>query len=89
MQAFLVLFMLPVAIGVVAELLFRDTSRATLAATITAPLVVFLCLKLLDPSGTWNWLATLLFSPLAIALALAAVLFCFGRSQVPKRSHSS
>ncbi len=87
MQALLVLFVLPVLVGVAAELLFRDTTRATLVATAFSPLLIFVCLRSLDPGGTWNWLATLLFSPLAIALALATVLFCFGRSQIPKRHH--
>jgi hypothetical protein len=49
---------------------------------------MYLCLHTFDPTGTWNWLATLLVSPLVIALALASVLFCFGRP--PKRGrHSS
>ncbi|HEY2862278.1 MAG TPA: hypothetical protein VGK37_01485 [Casimicrobiaceae bacterium] len=79
MRAFLVLFVLPVLIGVASERLFRDTTRATLAATLAAPLLMYLCLDVFDPTGTWNWLATLLVSPLVIALALASVLFCFGR----------
>ena len=83
MRAFIVLFVLPVLIGIVSEKLFRDTTRATLAATLAAPAVMYLCLHTFDPTGTWNWLATLLVSPLVIALALASVLFCFGRP--PKR----
>lgn len=85
MQAFVVLFVLPVLIGLAAQRLFRDTTRATFAATLAAPLVMYVSLHELDPTGTWNWLATLLASPLVIALALATVLFCFGRSQLPKR----
>ncbi|MGH8851961.1 MAG: hypothetical protein ACREYD_13285 [Casimicrobiaceae bacterium] len=88
MQAFIVLIVLPVLIGWASGRLFRDTTRATFAATLAAPLVIYLCLHELDPGGTWNWLATLLVSPLVIALALAAVLLCLGRSRVPKRPRS-
>lgn len=85
MQAFIVLFVFPVLIGLACQRLFSDTTKATFAATLAAPLVMYVCLHGLDPTGTWNWLATLLVSPLVIALALATVLFCFGRPQVPKR----
>ena len=85
MEPLFVLILLPVLIGVAAEMYFRDTLRASAVATILAPTVVYFCLTTLDPGGTWNWLATLLFSPLAIALALAAVMVCFGRAQVRKR----
>ena len=85
MEPLVVLIVLPVLIGVASEVYFRDTTRASLVATIVAPTVVYFCLTTLDPGGTWNWLATLLVSPLAIALALAAVMVCFGRPQVRKR----
>ncbi|MGH8713747.1 MAG: hypothetical protein ACREYB_07055 [Casimicrobiaceae bacterium] len=85
MQAFIVLIVLPVLIGLASGRLFRDTTRATLAATLAAPLVMYACLRELDPTGSWNWLATLLVSPLVIAVALAAVLFYLGRSQLPRR----
>jgi hypothetical protein len=88
MRAFVVLFVLPVLIGIASERLFRDTTRATLAATLAAPAVMYLCLHVFDPTGTWNWLATLLVSPLVIALALASVLFCFGRPPKRRREHS-
>lgn len=78
MQPFAVLIVLPVLVGVSAELLFRDTSRASLAAAVVSALSVYTCLRLLDPDGTWNWLATFLVSPLAIAFSLATVLTCFG-----------
>jgi hypothetical protein len=80
-----VLILLPVLIGVAAEMYFRDTVRASAVATVLSPSVVYFCLIKLDPGGTWNWLATLLVSPLAIALALAAVMVCFGRAQVRRR----
>jgi hypothetical protein len=78
MEPFAVLIVLPVIVGVAAELLFRDTSRASLAAAVTSSLCVYACLKLLDPDGRWNGLATFLVSPLAIAFSLATVLTCFG-----------
>ena len=81
----LVLILLPVLIGVAAEVLFRDALRASLAATLVAPVLVYLCLIGLDPGGTWNWLASLLVAPLAMALALAAVMVCFGRIHARKR----
>jgi len=84
-EPLLVLFLLPVAIGVGAEVLFRDTLRASLAASLLAPVLVFLCITRLDPDGAWNWLASLLFAPLAMALALAAVMACFGRIHARKR----
>ena len=87
MEPLVVLFVLPVVIGIVAEALLRDTSRASCVATFASPLVVYLCLMYRDPDGTWNWLATLLISPLAIALALAAVMVCFGRAHVRRHPH--
>lgn len=85
MEALVVLFVLPVLIGVASVALFRDSSRASCVATFVAPLAVFCCLNSLDPDGEWNWLATLLVSPLAIAFALAAMMSRYGRSQVRKR----
>lgn len=85
MEALVVLFVLPVLIGVASVALFRDSSRASCVATVVAPLAVFCCLNSLDPDGRWNWLATLLVSPLAIAFALAAMMIRYGRSQVRKR----
>jgi hypothetical protein len=80
-----VLIVLPILIGIVSELVFRDTNHASLAAALGTTFVVFLCLRLLDSEGTWNWLAALLVSPLAIASALAAVVIVYGRSQVRRR----
>lgn len=85
MKPLLILIFLPVLIGIVANTLFRAIRSATLAATIGAPIVVYVCFKALDPDGTWSWLAALLVSPLVIALALVTVLLWFGRSRVRKR----
>lgn len=87
MEAFFVLFVLPVLIGVAAVALFHDTTKASCAATFASPLVVFCGIGLRDPEGSWNWLATLLVSPLAIAFALGAVMICCGRAQI-RRRHS-
>ena len=86
MEPVLVLILLPVLIGVGAELLFRDAVRASLAAALAAPAVVYLSIVALDPSGAWNWLASLLVAPLATALALAAVMACFGWTHARRRS---
>ena len=85
MEPFAVLVVLPIAIGIVSELIFRDTSHASLAAAIGTTIALFVCLQLLAPAGLWNWFAVLLVSPLAIASALAAVLILYGRSQVRRR----
>ena len=85
MEPLVVLFVLPLLIGAASVALFRDTTRACFAATLAAPLIVFGCLHSLDPSGTWNWLAALLVSPLAMAFALAAAMFLYGRSQIRRR----
>ena len=85
MEPLVVLFVLPILIGLASVALFRDATKASCAATFAAPLVVFGCLRSLDAGGTWNWLATLLVAPLAIAFSLATVMICYGRSQVRKR----
>ena len=85
-EAFFVLVLLPIAIGVGAELFFRDARRSSVAATLIAPVVVYFSITTLDPGGTWNWLASLLVAPLAMALALAAVMACFGRTQARRRT---
>jgi hypothetical protein len=78
MEPFAVLIVLPVLVGIVAELALRDITRASLAAALISSLSVYTCLRWLDPGGAWNWLATFLVSPLAIAFSLATVLACFG-----------
>jgi len=89
MQPLLVLILLPVLIGIAAELLFRDARKASLTAMLGVGVVVGLWLQAGDPSGTWNWLAALLVMPLPIAFALIAVVLCYGRSQVRRGHHRS
>jgi len=81
--AFLVL--MPILIGIVAELIFRDTTHATLAAAIGTAAALVVSMWLLAPPELWTWLAVLLVSPLAIASALATVLIVYGRSQARRR----
>ena len=81
--AFLVL--LPIVVGIVSELVFRDTTHASLVAAIATTTLLFLSLQLLAPAGLYNWLAVLLVSPLAIASTLAAVLIVYGHKQARRR----
>ena len=82
MQPLAVLVVFPVLIGIASQLAFGDARKAACAAMFGAAIVVFGCLVASDPGGTWNWLAALLVMPLPIALALAAVVLCHGRSRV-------
>lgn len=85
MEPIAVLILLPIVIGIVSELIFRDTTHATLAAAIGTTIALVVCMRLLAPAEMWTWLAILLVSPLAIAAALAAVLVVYGRSQAQRR----
>src|SRR5581483_5744901 len=58
MEPLAVLILLPVLVGIAAELLFRDASRASLAAAVVSSLAVYTCLHRLVPLGTWHGLAT-------------------------------
>jgi hypothetical protein len=80
MKALLIFFLLPTAIGVASISLIRALRAASLAAAIGAPLVVFVCIEVLDPDDTWNWLAALLVSPLVMAIAVITVMLCCRRS---------
>jgi glycerol-3-phosphate acyltransferase PlsY len=80
MKALLVFFVLPTLIGIACIVLIRALRAASLAAAIGAPLVVFLCIELLDPDDAWNWLAALLVSPLVMAIAVITVMLCCRRS---------
>lgn len=87
MEPLVILVFLPLVIGLVSEWVFRDRKRAMLTAAVVTTVALFVCLRFLDSEGTWNWLAALLVSPLAITFALFAVIVTYGRSQVPKRRH--
>jgi hypothetical protein len=85
MEPVFVLFVLPVLIGILSERIFRDTRHASLAAAIASVLLVWLCVHSRAPDETWGWLASLLVSPLPIAFALVAVLYCYGRQEARDR----
>ena len=85
----LVLVLLPVAIGALAEIAFRDARRASLAAAVGAALAVVVAVQMLDRDEGWIWVAGLLVSPLPIALAIATVLFWYGRTTKRARRHGA
>ena len=76
----LVLVLLPIAVGALAELAFRDARRASLAAAVGATLAVVAAVQALDRNESWSWVAAALVSPLPIAQAIATVLFWYGRT---------
>jgi hypothetical protein len=80
MEPVLVLILLPVAVGALAEAAFRDARNASFAAALAAPLAVVAAVQALDRNEGWSWLAAVLVSPLPIALAIATVLFWYGRT---------
>jgi hypothetical protein len=85
MKPLVILVVLPVLIGMAAELHFRDARHASFAAAIGAALVVCLGVWVLDPTGTWSWLAAVLVSPLPVAFAVVTVLYLYGRGQMRGR----
>ena len=80
MEPLLVLILLPMAVGAFAEAVFRDAKRASLAAAAVSAVAVGLAVQVLDRNESWSWIAALLVSPLPIALAIATVLFWYGRT---------
>ena len=87
MEPFLVLVLLPVAIGALAEAAFRDAKRASLTAAVGSALAVIAAVQALDRNESWSWVAAALVSPLPIALAIGTVLFWYGRTTTRKRPH--
>lgn len=85
MQALLILVLLPIGVGVLSVLVFGSMKRAAVATTIGSPLLVFLCVKLIEPDDPWSALATALVSPLVIAFGLFAMLLCYGRPRARKQ----
>ena len=86
MEPVLVLILLPVAIGALAEATFRDARRASLVAALGSTLAVGVAVQALDRNESWSWIAAVLVSPLPIALAVATVLFWYGRTTVRRRT---
>jgi hypothetical protein len=87
MKALLILLVLPVLIGIASEFYFRDARKASFAAALGSALAVILGVIVLDPAGTWNWVAALLVSPLSVAFGVVTVLYCYGRLQMRRRGH--
>jgi len=86
MQAFVVLLLVPCAIGLAARATFRETAHALLCATFVAPLAVYACIGFLDADDGWNWLAGLMVAPLAVAVALSAALIGWHRRRHPSHA---
>ena len=87
MQPLLVLVVMPLLVGVLAAIAFRDTRRASLAAALVSTAILYACLSTLNPTGEWAALATFLVSPLTLAFALLAVLVVFGHGHLHRRPH--
>jgi hypothetical protein len=85
MEPLLVLVVLPMLVGIVAELAFRDAKRASLAAALGTTAIVCLSVQILDANAAWTWLAALLVSPLPIAFAVATALFLYGHLHARRR----
>lgn len=79
-EPFLVLVILPVAIGALAEAAFRDAKRASLAAGVVSAVAVAIAVQGLAPEPGWSWVAAVLVWPLPVALAIGTVLFWYGRT---------
>ena len=85
MRPLLIFVLIPVASGLASVLLLRNIKHASFAATVTSPLLIYVLVRLIDPSDPWSALATLLLSPLAIALAVITVFAWSGRMHASKR----
>jgi uncharacterized membrane protein len=83
----LILFALPVLVGILGEILFRDARKGSLTAAIGAIAATFVFVQLLEPSETWNWIAALLVSPLPMAIAVAVAMYVHGRKRSPRDVH--
>lgn len=81
LEPLLVLVILPVAAGALAEAALRDAKRASLAAAVSSALLVAVSVQWLDRDGAnWSWVAAVLVWPIPVALAIGTVLFWHGRT---------
>ena len=87
MEPLLVLVVLPVAIGALAEAAFRDARRASIVAAVGSVLAVGIVVQALDRNESWSWVAAALVSPLPVSFAIATVLFWYGRATSRRRRH--
>jgi hypothetical protein len=81
MEAFGVLVLLPLVVGVAAARCITDTRYATLGAVVGTIVVVALAVALLDRGDRWGWIAALMVTPLTAAFAVAAAWLCHARRQ--------
>lgn len=81
MKALVVLVVVPVLIGIAAELVFHDARRASLAATLGSALAVALSVQALDATAEWSWVAAVLVVPVPIAFAVGTALLIYGHWQ--------
>jgi predicted permease len=63
-------------------LIFGTMKKASFAATIASPALVFVCVVAFDPHDAWSPLGSMLVAPLVIAVSVIAVLLCTGRAHV-------
>lgn len=78
-EPLVILVVLPAAIGVAAEVTFRNPRKASLVALVASLVLTAGFVQWMDPGAAWNWLAALMVCPLPIAIAVAASLLWFGR----------
>jgi len=83
-KPFLILFAFPVLVGILGETIFRDARKGSLAAALGAIAATFAFVQVLEPRGSWNWIAALLVSPLPMAIAVAVAMFVHGRKRSPR-----
>ena len=81
MEPLLVLVVLPVLLGVAADLVFREPRKATFAAALATVVIVCAFAQLRGTDAPWTWFAALLVSPLSVAFAVATALFWYGHLQ--------
>jgi len=83
-KPFLILFAFPVLVRILGETIFRDARKGSLAAALGAIAATFAFVQVLEPRGSWNWIAALLVSPLPMAIAVAVAMFVHGRKRSPR-----
>jgi hypothetical protein len=89
MEPLLILVVIPVVIGIAAEVAFRDARNASLAATLGTLLSIGAAVHVLGSDVGWGWLAALLVSPLPIACSVATALLAYGHFQERRRRRRS
>jgi hypothetical protein len=84
----LVLVVLPVLIGILAEAIFRDARRSSFAAVAGSAAMTLAAVLVLDTGSAWNWLAAVMVLPIPISIAVCVAQFCYGRmGRSPRHAH--